>query len=275
MVGPGSAPPASARRRLATLQRWRGGIVAIIFVTLLAFGWEGLVRADLWPQYLLPSPATVFARVLDGIRDNSIPLAIGSTMRRIAIGYSISVALGVSLGVAIARFRLLEQSLGTVINGLQALPSITWLPLALLWFGLNDTAIIFVVVMGSMLAIAQATRDGIHNVPPLYFRTARNLGASGMGMYGRVVLPAALPYIITGMKLGWSFAWRSLMAAELIFFAPGLGHLLEIGREFNDIAQVMAIMMVIVFLGLIVDKLGFSRLEQKVRTRWGLAGLSE
>ena len=275
MASPASPPAASRSKRLTLVQRWRGGIVALVFVTLLALVWEALVRADFWPQYLLPSPATVAARVLDGLRDYTIPRAIGYTMRRIAIGYGISVVLGIALGVAIARFRLLEQSLGTLVSGLQALPSITWLPLALLWFGLNDTAIIFVVVLGSLLAIVQATRDGIHNVPPLYFRTARNLGASGLAMYWRVVLPAALPYIITGMKLGWSFAWRSLMAAELIFFTPGLGHLLEVGREFNDIAQVMAVMVVIVFLGLVVDKLVFSRLEQMVRTRWGLAGIHE
>ncbi len=253
------------------LETWRPGLSAAAFLVAVLLVWEGIVRTHIWPPYLLPSPLTVLDRLWDGLRDGSVLRAVTSSMRRMAIGYSISIILGVGLGVAIARVKLMEETIGLPVLGLQALPSITWLPLALLWFGLNDKAILFVVLLGSTLAITQATTDGVKNIPTLYFRTARNLGASGPGLYLHIVLPASLPHVITGMKLGWSFAWRSLMAAELIFFTPGLGHLLEVGREFNDVAQMMAVMLVIVMLGLTFDRLVFLRLERFVQTRWGLA----
>jgi NitT/TauT family transport system permease protein len=169
-----------------------------------------------------------------------------------------------------AQQRWLKETLGMLVMGLQALPSICWLPLALLWFGLNPEAILFVVVMGSVLAIAQATEDGVRNTPPIYLRAASNLGARGWQLYPYVVLPAALPSIITGMKLGWSFAWRSLLAGELLYALPGLGNLLLMGRELNDMAQVMAVMLVIILLGLVTDQLVFGSLERRVRDRWGL-----
>jgi NitT/TauT family transport system permease protein len=244
-----------------------------LFLAALVGVWEGVVRLGFWPEYLFPSPFTVFARVGDGLQDHSIPVAVGNTMRRMAIGYGSSLAAGVLLGLLIARFRLVEDTLGSLMLGLQALPSIVWLPLALIWIGLNDTAIIFVVIMGSLLSITLATADGVKNIPPLYHRTARTLGARGPALYWRVVLPASLPTMITGMKLGWSFAWRSLMAAELLFVTAGLGHLLEAGRQLNDIPQVMAIMVVIVALGLLVDRLVFAILEERVRRRWGLTGI--
>ena len=124
-----------------------------------------------------------------------------------------------------------------------------------------------------MMAITQSTADGVKNTPTLLLRAVSSLGARGPVLYTKVILPASFPYMITGMKLGWSFAWRSLMAAELLFFTPDLGHLLEVGRQFNDIAQVMAMMIIIVLVGLVVDRLVFVRLESIVRKRWGLTGI--
>ncbi len=245
----------------------------VLFLALLMLLWEGLVRMHIWPQYLFPSPFTVFERIKDGIVNKSIPIAIGNSMRRMAIGYGSSLVVGVILGVLIARFKLVEDTLGSVMLGLQALPSVAWLPLALVWMGLNDRAIIFVIVMGSLLSITLATADGVKNIPPLYHRTARTLGAKGFTLYWRVILPASFPSMVTGMKQGWSFAWRSLLAAELLFVTLGLGHLLDLGRQLNDIAQVMAIMIVIIAIGLIVDRLVFANLEHRIRTRWGLTGL--
>jgi NitT/TauT family transport system permease protein len=142
---------------------------------------------------------------------------------RLLEGYLISAVAGVALGVAIRQVPLLDRTVGALIVGLQALPSVCWLPIALLWFGLSQAAIVFVVVMGALLSITVATEQGIRNVPPIYVRAARTMGAKGLGLYLRVVLPAALPSIITGMKLGWAFAWRSLMAAELSLRLRGLG----------------------------------------------------
>lgn len=268
--------------RAAFLVKWPGMLITIVFLAVVMLLWEGIVRTGHWAPYSLPSPATVLDQLYQGFQNHTnawqwwkapIPIGIGQSMKRMAIGYGVSLVLGVSLGIAIARFYLMERTVGVLVSGLQALPSITWLPLALIWFGLNDKAIIFVVVLGSLLAITTATTDGVKNMPTLYLRAARNLGANGPAMYLRVILPASLPSIITGMKLGWSFAWRSLMAAELLFVTPGLGQLLDAGRALNNIAQVMAIMVVIVVLGLVVDSLVFSPIERGVRRRWGLTGV--
>jgi NitT/TauT family transport system permease protein len=157
-----------------------------------------------------------------------------------------------------------------VAIGLQALPSICWLPLALLWFGLGEKAILFVVVMGALLSIALATADGVRNTSPLYLRAARTMGAEGLRLYRRVVLPAALPGILSGMKLGWSFAWRSLMAGELLYISLGLGQALAMGRELNKMSQVVSVMVVIIAIGLVIDQLVFRPTERRVRERWGL-----
>lgn len=196
---------------------------------------------------------------------------MGISIQRIVIGYSISLVFGIVLGLLVGRFKILNETLGSLMLGLQVLPSICWLPLAILWFGLSEQAIQFVVVMGAFLSIAIATDSGIRNIPPIYLRAAKTMGVKGMGLYTRVIFPAALPSIATGMKLGWSFAWRSLMAGELIFVSVGLGHLLQMGRELNDMAQVMAVMMMIVAIGLIFDRLIFAQLEKRLRRQWGVA----
>ena len=190
-------------------------------------------------------------------------------MRRLVVGYLLSLAGGVTLGLLLARSRTLRESVGTIVTGLQALPSICWLPLALLWFGLSEAAILFVVIAGSLLAIAVATEAGVRNVPPLYVRAARTMGARGATLYLRVILPAALPAVLSGMRLGWTFAWRSLMAGELLFVSGGLGQLLATGRELGDMARVMAVMVAIVTLGLVTEVLFFARLDARVREVWG------
>ena len=255
-----------------TGQRY-GWVVTVLFLLGMVLIWEGIVRLGIWPPYLLPSPAAVLDRLIGGASDGTLLRTVGLSMKRMLIGFGISLFLGIGLGIAIARFRAVELTLGSLVAGLQALPSICWLPLALIWFGLSERAIIFVVILGSMMAITQATADGVKNTPNIFLRAAASLGATGPTLYWRVILPASLPYMITGMKLGWSFAWRSLLAAELLFVTPGLGHMLEVGREFSDMAQVIAVMVVIVMAGLAVDRLLFVRLETIVRKRWGMSGI--
>jgi NitT/TauT family transport system permease protein len=218
---------------------------------------------------VFPSPLSIARSFGAGVVDHTIPLGILVSMRRLIVGYLISLVCGVGLGLALARSRVLRESVGTVVTGLQALPSICWLPLALLWFGLSEAAILFVVVAGSLLAITVATESGVRNVPPLYTRAARTMGARGATLYLRVILPAALPSIISGMRLGWTFAWRSLMAGELLFVSGGLGQLLATGRELGDMARVMAVMVAIVSLGLVTEVLLFQRLDARVREVWG------
>jgi NitT/TauT family transport system permease protein len=192
-------------------------------------------------------------------------------MSRLGQGYLLAAALGVPLGVVTARSTWMKVTFHPLVLGLQALPSICWLPLSILWFGLSEQAIVFVVVMGSLLAITISTEDGVAAVDPLLVRASGTLGIRGVRFYAGVLVPAALPGIVTGLKLGWSFAWRALMAGELLFVAGGLGQLLQQGREVLDAAQVMGVMVCIVAVGVLVDQVAFRMVELKVRRRWGLA----
>ena len=238
---------------------------------LLVLIWQGLAASHIWKDYLFAGPTDVWDRVLSGFQDGSFETAILTSLRRLAIGYGISLVLGVILGLLIGRNRYVEETLGSLILGLQALPSVCWIPLALLWFGLDEQAMIFVVVMGALFSITLGVDAGVKNTPPVYLKAARNMGSHGFALSTQVILPAALPSIITGLKQGWTFAWRSLMAAELLYITVSLGGLLENGRDLNDIAQMFAVMLIIIILGVAIDSLVFGPLERVVRTRWGLA----
>lgn len=205
------------------------------------------------------------------VRDGRLWQAITRSLGRLAQGYAVSILIGVPLGVGMGQWAFMRRLLRPVVVGLQALPSICWLPLALLWFGLTETSIIFVVVMGSVLAIAIAVEDSILGINPLLLRVSSSYGIRGLRFYGGVLLPAALPGIITGLKLGWSFAWRALMAGELLYVSGGLGQLLTMGRELMEIPQVMAVMVCIIAVGTLIDRLVFQTVEIRVRRRWGLA----
>jgi NitT/TauT family transport system permease protein len=244
---------------------------AVLFYMGLVALWQGIYSAHIWSPYLFPSPESVyhaFRRVLDsGLLVDSIV----ATMRRMAIGFGIAFVLGMTIGVSMAMVRWIDETLGTIVLGLLSLPSITWLPMAVLWFGLSEKAIIFVVLMGSMFAIAISARDGVRNIPPIQRRTAQVFGATRWQTYRHVVIPGMLPSMAQGLKHGWSFSWRSLMAGELLFVSLGLGRLLETGRDLNQMSLVIAIMMVIVVIGLSVNRVIFGPLESWVRERWGLA----
>ena len=175
--------------------------------------------------------------------------------------------IGVTLGLLLGRNRLFEETVGSLILGLQALPSVCLLPLAILWFGLTDQAVIFIVVMGALFSITLGVDAGVKNTPPIYLKAARNLGARGLAVSTQVVLPAALPAVMSGLKQGWTFAWRSLMAGELLFYSLSLGNLLQTGRDLNDAAMVMAAMAVIISIGVASDSLIFAPLERRVRER--------
>ena len=242
----------------------------IFFAALLAL-WAIVARLGIWERTLFPSPWRVAEALWHSIQDRSLLIATGVSLRRVLTGYALSLVLGVPLGVLLARCRWLEETLGSLVLGIQTLPSICWLPLALLWFGLNDSAILFVVVIGSAMAVTLAVQDGVKNLPPVYQRAAETMGVRRLALYTEVLLPASLPAILTGAKLGWSFAWRALMSGELLFVSLGLGHMLEMGRELADMSQVVAVMLVIVGLGLVTDRAIFGVLETRVRERWGTA----
>ena len=244
---------------------------AAFYIGLLTL-WELVSRSGLYPPYLLPGPIEVLRTLWSGLVKGTFVLGTLVSLRRLAIGYAISLVIGLVLGLLIGRVKWMEETVGSLVLGLQALPSVCWLPLAILWFGLNERAIIFVVVMGALFSITLGVEAGVRNTPPIYLRAARTLGARGPSLYSQVVLPAALPAILSGLKQGWSFAWRSLMAGELLYFTLSLGNLLQSGRDLNDAAQVMAVMLLIIFVGVTIDRVLFAPVERRVRARWGLDG---
>lgn len=244
--------------------------VAVFYLGLLLI-WEMLYRAEIWSPYLFPSPSEVWEELKQTTENDLLWKSIRATMERLAIGFTLAFIVGMIMGVACGTMKWVDQTLGTLVLGMQSLPSITWLPLAILWFGLSEKAIIFVVLMGSVFAIAISARDGVRNIPKLQRRAAQVFGASRWQTVRYVTLPGMLPSMAQGLKLGWSFSWRSLMAGELLFVSGGLGYLLQIGRDLNNMALVIAVMGVIVVIGLLFDRLIFGPLESWVANRWGLA----
>ena len=250
----------------------RAILTRTVFLCCLVLVWEGLCLLGLWPSYVFPAPIDVAVSAIDGFRDGTFIRAVLHSLLRIVEGYGLSIAIGIPMGLMLGRVRLAQNTIGTLVLGFQALPSICWLPLALLWFGLSEQSIIFVVIMGALMAVTLATADGVKNLPPVFLRAAKTLGARGFFLYRKVMFPAALPAILSGLKLGWSFAWRSLMAGELLYVTVGLGQLLTTGRELNDMSRVMAVMLLIIGIGLSVDRLLFARAESWMRERWGSLG---
>lgn len=246
----------------------------IIFYSLLIGAWALISRLHLWPPYLFPTPQEVFDSLRAGFADHSFWLAIVISMKRMVTGYAISVAIGVLLGLAIGSSKFLEQTLGGLLVSLQSLPSICWLPIAVLWFGLSEKAILFVVVMGSVLSVTISMETGRKQMPKIYSMAGRNLGASGIKLFVYVLFPASLPYVINGLKQGWAFAWRSLIAGEMIFVTLGLGQLLMMGRDLNDMSQVIAVMILIIAIGYLVDGLVFKTIERRLQYKWGLTTAS-
>ncbi len=246
--------------------------VALIFFAALAAVWEILVRTGVWSHMLMPAPSEVGQYLVNSTADGTLLDAAGVTLKRLLLGYLAGFALGLPLGLLIARFKSFQDTVGLLALGLQALPSICWAPLALLWFGHTESAVFFIVVMGSIWSVTLATSAGVRNVPPIYVRAAQTMGSRGLHTWSHVILPAALPFIVTGMKQGWAFAWRSLMAAEIyitILTGFGLGHLLHYGRELHAMDQVLGIILIIIGIGLLADKLLFSPVELFIHRRWG------
>ncbi|MEF9953048.1 MAG: ABC transporter permease [Clostridium sp.] len=237
--------------------------------------WELIYRGgvqwlELWEEYMFPSPISVFSSLIYLIEDGSLLVGVISSVQRLLAGYLLSILVGGLIGVLIIRFKYLEDNLKPILLGLQSLPSICYIPFAILWFGLTESTILFVIIIGSSFSIATSVVASIRNVSPLYIKAAKTMGAKGITLYKEVILPASLPTIISGLKLGWSFAWRALMAGEMLVATKGLGQILMMGRDLSDISQVMAIMIVIIILGLIFENLLFTKIENRVREKWGL-----
>ena len=242
------------------------------FFVLFLLLWQLAFQAKIWSPVLLPSPVQVAMYLKSAAADGTLFHSTVITMRRLLTGYLFGIIVGLPLGLLTARWTLVRDTLGTTALGLQTLPSVCWVPLALLWFGQTEAAMLFVVIMGTIWSVIIATETGVRNVPPIFPRAALTMGSKRLHIWLKVILPAALPFIVSGMKQGWAFAWRSLMAAEIyvtILTGFGLGHLLQYGRELSAMDQVIGVMVVIVVIGLIADKALFSPWERFLHRRWG------
>lgn len=229
---------------------------------------DAKTRAGIFP---LPSEIAVF--LWNGVKDGSILSALFVTLRRLILGYAIGFAIALPLGLLLSQSQFVRDTLGVLALGFQGLPSVCWVPISLVVFGQDEWAILTVVVMGSVWSLMLATESGIRSVPPLYIRAARTMGSKHFHLWTHVMFPAALPLIFSGMKQGWAFAWRSLMSAEIyvyIFSGIGLGWMLNAGREEMNVEKVYGVMLVIILVGLVMDRLCFAPVERWLRERWGL-----
>jgi len=241
----------------------------IFFFVIIAF-WELGSRLGLWLPVVLPSPTAVVDALVTGFSDKTLIYDLTASFKRLIVGLALSLLIGGALGVLLAKSKTADETLGTLVLAMQSVPSIVWLPLAIMWFGMNEVSVIFIVVLGGTFVMTLNMRMGIKNVSPLYIRAAQTMGLSGTELFFRVIFPASIPYVVTGARLSWAFAWRALMAGELLSTGPGLGYTLRYASDFGNMSLVIGVMVIIGVIGSIVDQVIFQRIENSVMRRWGL-----
>ncbi len=254
-------------------EAWAWTWPKLLAIALVLGAWQALYLSEWRPSYVLPGPIETFAALFDMVGTERFWLSTQTTMTRAGFGFLLALIIGSFVGIAVARIKPLRLAIGNVITGLQVMPSIAWFPLAILVFGLNEQAILFVVVLGAGPSIANGVIAGIDHVPPAFTRLGRVLGAGNIGLYRDIVLPAALPTYVAGLVQGWSFAWRSLMAGELLVIiaeTPSLGTTLDFARQMSKAPELIATMIVILIIGMLVDTI-FGTLSRKIRRDRGLA----
>ena len=220
---------------------------------------------------MFPSLSQVLHTLYTGIVSGQIMTAIFTSMSRLLIGFTIATVLGLFLGYLIWRSKLVEDTLGFLVTALQSIPSIVWFPLAIIWFGLNDFSILFIVTIGATWTMTINATSGFKNVPRLYQQVAKTLGSGGFHFLRTVIMPASVPQLISGLRIAWAFSWRALMAGELLGGGGGLGYLLEMGRSLGQMDLVISVMIIIGVIGTIMDNLVFLRLERSVQNKWGIS----
>jgi NitT/TauT family transport system permease protein len=263
----------AARSRPGPLRRTWASVWPVLAAIAIAIGvWEVVVLSGWKPTYVLPGPAQVFPQLGRDLSDSAFWSGLGLTMRRAVIGFALAIVVGAAIGAVVSRVRFLRVAFGSLITGLQTMPSIAWFPLAILLFQLSESAILFVIVLGAAPSIANGLIAGVDYTPPILLRAGKILGLRGFALYRHLILPASLPAFVTGLKQGWAFAWRSLMAGELIVIIghhTSLGVRLEYARENIDAPDMIAVMIVILVIGIVIDRL-FSAADRALRARRGL-----
>ncbi|MBB1511181.1 ABC transporter permease [Tessaracoccus sp. MC1627] len=270
-----AAADATVERK--ALPRWRRALPILLATLFFLAVWQVVVWAGWKPDYLLPGPLVVLGELARLSADPEFWQALGRTLTRAVLGFALALAIGTAIGLATARSRLLRSAIGSLVTGLQTMPSVVWFPLAILLLGLGEQAIMFVVVLGAAPSIANGVLTGVDQVPPAYHKLGDVLGAHGWTLYRHIIIPAALPSYVAGLSQGWAFAWRSLMAGELLVVIPGslaLGNRLSSAQEFGDATGLMAYMIVILIVGMLADT-AFTAMSRRIRRRRGLATPSE
>lgn len=275
--GPRSAEP----RRRWSVRIWQSVWPKLLAVGIVIAVWQLAYLAEVKPSFVLPSPGTVFQELFDRAT-NSVQFGggttlwgqVGKTMTRGFTGFALAIAIGTALGIGVVQWRTLRLAIASLLAGLQTMPSIAWFPLAILFFGLTETAILFVVILGAAPSIASGVITGVDEVPPPLLRAGKMIGATGVNRYRHIVLPAAMPAYLAGLKQGWAFSWRSLLAGELLVpigGASSLGSALAYSRTTGNAAWLLALMIVILIVGMVIDAI-FGVVTRRVRESRGLTG---
>jgi NitT/TauT family transport system permease protein len=264
-----ATPGGGARERLARISNtiWpKVAAVALVWVI-----WE-IVHLTGWKHYVLPGPGVTLSNLWDQAKTGLLWHSIGVTMERAVIGYVLALVIGTVVGLLVARIPLLRSAVGSLITGLQTMPSAAWIPFAIILFGLNTSAILFIIVMAAAPAIANAMIAGVDYTSPLLLKAGKLMGLRGLSLNWHLVVPAALPTFVAGMKQAWAFTWHALLTAELLVLVagqPSIGVLFQADQDQLDMPSTIAVMIVIIILGVIVDTL-FSVANKAIRKRWGL-----
>jgi len=249
---------------------WAPGVGLLVVLA----GWQAVYLSGWKPTFVLPGPAAALASLWSQASQALLWQAIGTTLSRAVYGFGLAVLIGLAAGIVVSRNRLIRAAFGPIITGMQTMPAIAWFPFAIIFFGLNTSAIVFVIVIGTAPAIATAVIAGSDHIPPLLLRAAKTMGLKGFALYRHVILPASLPVFVTGLKQGWAFAWRTLIAAELVFGVAsgkgGLGWCIFESKNELDIPEVFAGLLTIILIGLLVENVIFRTIEARTVRRWGM-----
>jgi len=264
---------ADAGRRSLPGRLWTAAWPKAAAVGIALALWQAVVASGWRPGFVLPPPTTVWGALVEQAGKGTLWTSLGVTVRRAAVGFTMALVIGVVVGGAVSQVRLLRAAVGSFITGLQTMPSIAWFPLAVLLFKKSEAAMFFVVVLGAAPSIANGLIAGVDTLPPIFVRAGRTMGARGHTLLRYVILPGALPSFLGGIKQGWAFAWRSLMAGELIVIianSRSIGERLEQSRQLSDSPTLIAYMLVILLIGILLDALVFGAAERRIQRRWGL-----
>ena len=286
---PGHAQPQSSDAELRTLEAgldhlqsdtsrrrrdWTRALLPIAAVVVLVLAWQLYVSLGLKRRDLVPGPVDVLASLAELWGEGKVQESVWTSLQRGLLGFAVSIVVGTPLGLLLGQVKTLRRAFGPLISGLQVLPSVAWVPAAIIWFGLTDATVYFVVLMGAIPSIVNGLISGIDQIPPQYRSVAKVLGASRTELALQVILPASLPGYVAGLKQGWAFSWRSLMAAEIIAVGGtmgyGLGSLLDQGRTLSDMGVVMSAILIILFVGILIELAVFGPVERRLLARRGL-----